>query len=479
VEPTATAKEIEAAYRRLTQMSEGGAGLPVWLVRDAYEVLSDPARRWAYDESLTPQGEPSGTGSEHSSPKLDTEGSFKERRRLRVTIMAVVGVVATLIVVVVALGSGQRRGASSGGVASTPGGGSTEVPTTDTSRVGSAIGSRPGLILAACHWSEDGSMQMQLVQLDPGSGAVISRRTLNLPVDRSMQNGCKRGGDGLDRSAFRFRQQFNSDFTRMAVTMDRDDGSSHVGFIDVESGSFTDLDPAPPSPSEFAASPPIENDYPIFHPETGDLWYYSDNDGHVHSVDLDTKATANHGKPLAPPVLALAQSPRFAVAPRSGWLFLAELGSAGGELIPNPSGSAVAMQRGANPQLLAVWQRNGARHDVEPSQSCTPQSWVDDYRLLCVDELADPFGEGGRIFLVSFNDSYTLATFADLVPRNKRANGFAFPSPDQRDFVFISSGSLYRQPLSPGAGEPQKVTDLSALTDDPEVNDWVLLDWRP
>ncbi len=62
VEADATQDDIKAAYRRLSRqvhLDQGGSGALFRKVGEAYETLSDPARRKAYDNSLrTPRGRP-------------------------------------------------------------------------------------------------------------------------------------------------------------------------------------------------------------------------------------------------------------------------------------------------------------------------------------------------------------------------------------------------------------------------------------
>ncbi len=62
VEADATQADIKAAYRRLSRQvhpDQGGSGALFRKVTEAYETLSDPARRGAYDDLLrTPRGRP-------------------------------------------------------------------------------------------------------------------------------------------------------------------------------------------------------------------------------------------------------------------------------------------------------------------------------------------------------------------------------------------------------------------------------------
>jgi len=62
VEADAPQDEIKAAYRRLSRQvhpDQGGSGALFRKVTEAYETLSDPARRAAYDDSLrAPRGQP-------------------------------------------------------------------------------------------------------------------------------------------------------------------------------------------------------------------------------------------------------------------------------------------------------------------------------------------------------------------------------------------------------------------------------------
>lgn len=76
VSPTATPDEIKAKYRKLIQRIHPDLDGPAALfrqVQEAYEVLSDPARRATYDRSLTAQGGAART----SHGEVKTESSWE------------------------------------------------------------------------------------------------------------------------------------------------------------------------------------------------------------------------------------------------------------------------------------------------------------------------------------------------------------------------------------------------------------------
>jgi hypothetical protein len=131
-----------------------------------------------------------------------------------------------------------------------------------------------GIILATC---SNGSAET-LTSFDPTNGAKTTR-TFTLGSGQSAAMDCFASvptGQAL-------RQEFNRDFTRMAVAVNgMSDGGTHIGYVTNDTnGTFIDLT----RPSSGYADPPNER-VPIFNPTTGRIWFSSASGS--GSVDPDT-----------------------------------------------------------------------------------------------------------------------------------------------------------------------------------------------
>jgi hypothetical protein len=130
-----------------------------------------------------------------------------------------------------------------------------------------------GIILATC---SNGSAET-LTSFDPTNGAMTTR-AFTLGSGQSAAMDCFASvptGQAL-------RQEFNRDFTRMAVVASgMADGGTHVGYVANDTnGMFVDLT----RPSSGYADPPNES-VPIFNPATGRIWFSSSSGS--GSVDPD------------------------------------------------------------------------------------------------------------------------------------------------------------------------------------------------
>jgi hypothetical protein len=304
-----------------------------------------------------------------------------------------------------------------------------------------------GIIIANC---SAGSAQT-LTSVDPGTGNKTVRTFGLSSTDQSAAMNCTSSvptGQVL-------RQEFNRDFTRMAVAVrNTPDGGSHVGYVANDAnGTFVDL---AAKPSGFADPP--RQDTPIFNPATGRIWFEA-ADG-LGSVDPD-------------------------VGPSSA---RAESGSVGGfhEIfyftpdgkIPVSLASAAYNIYSPDGQLQVDYSANyriGAEGRVTndtpigqfDGHLCWPKWFMSPRAFICLDT------DGTQIYKMVISADHSKVAQTELLPKTSEGVGGAVANADGTLISFISSigGSpaLYTVSTAGGA-QPSKVADL-------EDGSGMLIDW--
>lgn len=331
----------------------------------------------------------------------------------------------------------------------------SETPTTTTPE--SPIGLR-GIIVMTCP-SRD---QIKLTVLEPVTATEQPLTTFKAPMG-TVRFDCdyvKNLSGGL--SAPMFRQVFNRNFSKIAVSTLSSDGGKHVGYADA-GGNVTDVS-AQLTPGGFASTAAKHEDA-VFGPK--DQLYYEDKAAkgdNVFSVDLGAPSTRNDGGAATP------ATPRPAGSIESGALLVGPDGSvhgAGGySSFPSPGGKAYASYQ---PFKAAVGIKVKGAKEIRPVEvggGCLPLGWLDDSRLVCTT-----FKGSYTLGIVTFTADYTRGELKQLVPATDRSLQNAVAAPDGNRFAFISTqGALTGLYVGRAAGgEPTKVVDVTKTT--------ILLGW--
>lgn len=297
------------------------------------------------------------------------------------------------------------------------------------------------------------------------------------------------------------REQFNSDFTRTALVDEsvRDDGSRHVGYVDLTTGRVTDVTASGIGPSAGFAAPALpQDDDPLFSPGKEEFVFARGQD--VIGVDLKSMArtTRAHrgidglGKPF--PTNGLV------VAPGSGAILASDA-------IPNPSGTRAVSSDPLDtvdheqpfPTLL-VW--DDLSQTLDPNAKgrkiritnlpetpwggpyggmwnlidCAPAAWIDDSTFICDEGLA-ALVESQSLQVITLQGGQSEVSGRSLLPTNVRKNSNPVVDPSGTSVAFYSSApgqaSIYRVPAS--GGTPTKVADLTM--DPAGLTAGVLLEW--
>lgn len=312
---------------------------------------------------------------------------------------------------------------------------------------------------------------LRLVAITTTDGRVAARRDVTFPPNALPTYTCRSHGYAL-------RQTFNSDFTRIAVTITHtSDASKHVGYMDVRSGELVDLDKE--EANEFAAAPRHYSS--VFDPSSDDIWYLDNTDP---SEGLTVQAIDPNGGSRTTVATVGSLADDFIITGRSG--NLTEFTSSGDLPLPNPSGTALAEYDSIGGEALAAALTllsvvTGHRlTSIEgrrlPVSGPVPLVWVDDHTLVTESDISGPTNTTARAMQVfRFSaDLRRLVGTTPLIPDSDRTNSSPVVSPDRTSVAFISSrGStvgLYRVRIGTSAGQPTRIAAGQVPSK--------LLDWR-
>ncbi|WP_248833074.1 hypothetical protein [Frankia sp. Mgl5] len=326
-------------------------------------------------------------------------------------------------------------------------------------------GERSGGTLILLECDQQGGFTLRA--LSASSGSELGRQSFTLPDRAELRFSCDSQG-----SPTTLNEVFSSDFTKAAVRVtDLKTMAFRAATLDLISGELETGAPA----GEFAAAPHHLD--PVFNPANDDLWYIDATDsqdwgerGRLVSRPTGSTESVDHGD---------AEQGSFVLGPKgSAWWTDVLEGSA---TAINPSDTYAAQwERGAT-YLLRPGERTidapvlageGLAGDTslpgaDESQVCSPQSWIDDHRLICVGSDRD------RLYTLTLSADYHAVDSVDyLTPQTGRYNGTAVVSPDRSRIAFVSKQGeqvdLFQTTLDGSA--PKKIAALS-----PSV---ILLAWK-
>jgi hypothetical protein len=356
------------------------------------------------------------------------------------------------MVIALAACGGSVDGTGSSTAATAPSALAEAPTTTPTSSKGTAPSSFAGIIAATC--SGGGSQALQA--LDPVSGQS-QERVFSLSANLAPQLGCA----STISTGQILRQQFNDDFTQMAVSSRGDpDGSVLAGYVDT-SGNFTNLTPAATGfsdvPTQYAA---------VYNPTDGRLWFQTDSA--VGSVDPDQGPSSSRVEPGEP-------SSNYVTGGVNAFYFTpdgkARLGLLGAYDVYSLDGRI--MVEYAAPYGYRVG-RAGEVSDSAPVISVPQLCWP---KWFMGGQSADSFLCAGisdrQIYTMTVSPDQASITQTPLLPRTNREIGDVIASADGTQIAFVSkAGSTYGLYITTTAGgdEPRQVASLPEGTS--------LIDWN-
>ncbi|WP_248837418.1 hypothetical protein [Frankia sp. AgKG'84/4] len=258
------------------------------------------------------------------------------------------------------------------------------------------------------------------------------------------------------------RQQFNTDFTRVAASTSAGaDGGYHAGYLD-SAGTFTDLTKTTSDYSGVSKQRAVG-----FNPVTGRLWFETPIS--YGSVDPDVGPASSRPEPGTPRGNRLFLNAYYNVyfAPDGKTIedahdaTLTAFSSGGKIEVRTVSGGFQAV--GSNFQVGAPGSINTGTpvlHLPTGADTCRPSAVVDSSTFLCLGS------EGKKLYKMSINgDRMTVGQWEILPESNRTIEGVVI-SPSGSDFAFIAkagqSRTLYSMSLT-DAGQPRHLVDLGEM----------------
>ncbi len=347
------------------------------------------------------------------------------------------------------------------------------------------LGLLTGVIIGAnCNMSPfSDETTITLMAIPEGGGQPLAQIEIPLPAGTSTAFDCRDG-------SYAFRQVFNEDYSRMAVTIRNSaDQSEHVGYINTATGELVDLETD--STSDFAAA--SQNHNAVFDPASGDLWFVAGNPsgmnvGTIMSMPADGGDSAETGE-----AFQYVGQDKFVLAGKSGHIAIPT--NSNGLPLPNPPGTVTALYNSiggaelraaltlvdpANPE--GDHGKEGERVlSVEgqdlPAPGLVPVAWVDDDTLITSVDISTMSNlRASSLQLFDFSpDLQGLQSTYRVIPDSDRTNRSPVVSPEGDTLAFLSyrgeTGGLYTVPLSESGP-----TDPTLLSD--TTYPGVLLEWR-
>ena len=334
-----------------------------------------------------------------------------------------------------------------------------------------------GIVGASCS-----ETAVSLFAIPQEGGSFKARKDLTLPAGVSPTFGC-------DDSPYAFRQSFNKDFTRMAVTITNPaDSSQHVGYLDVGSGRLVDLD-AHRTGSSFQAA--AQDHSPVFDPATGDIWFVSGRPNGLSTGKIMKVAAGGGAAVETGQAFKYAGSDSFVLAGRSGRIVVPD--SSNVLPLPNPAGTVTAAYNSIGGRRLGAaltlvdpndpagghgYQENkllSLEGPALPAGGLTPMVWVNDDTLLTsvdISTISSTTANSMQLFRFNTQHSQVLGTHR-VLPDSDRTNRSPVISPDKKRLAFLSfrgaTGGLYIVRLGAHPAQPAEV---------PSAYPAVLLEWR-
>jgi hypothetical protein len=315
-----------------------------------------------------------------------------------------------------------------------------------------------GIVVAHCMTGDN----VELTGYDPDSKAATGKEVFaaaGYDLQRCTTHGAAPVFVG-------FRQQFDANLRRMAVTIKGADGGSHVGYIE-PGGKLHDLTP---DKTGSYGSEPADYEGPLFNPVTGKLWFANRTKGRLGWFD------PAGGSPHFPTMGAPLTSYFFAANGRVVY------GATYGPATPNGRAELyntpdVGFRMDSPPDEMHA-QGLGDRLRLTGramAPGCEPTGFIDNTTFLCIGDgtANSPFGIykmaiRGRTVRQSSLLPASSTMWAKAVVVDPRHTTVAFLAEDRK----VTKQFLYTVPLA--GGEPTKITQLESMayTDDLQLIAW-------
>jgi hypothetical protein len=351
---------------------------------------------------------------------------------------------ATLVIAGLALAAcGGESGSGALPPADTP-----LTASTGTAAVSAAPSAVPasfsGIILGGCQ----GPASWKLTAIDPATGQMGEQRSFAVQTGGPAASfGCTTTGVSTGRFS---RQQFNGDFTKMAVGFPKGaDGSTHIGYMNLD-GSTVDLTP---QSSDYGDVPQQEG--PMFNPRSGRIWFTSG--GKLGSVDPEQGPSSSHAEKedsFQNGVIG-GYHDVFVFSP-DGKYVTSILGMVYETFSPD---GRVQVEYDPPGYGFKVGRQGKVDDTTETTEApdgtlCWPGAFVNNTQFVCKDT------SGGQLYLVTVKGANV--TLKPLLPNSNLVVGDVVGDPSGRQVAFIagsgSTSALYLLQLA--GSKPHKIMDI-------------------
>ena len=353
------------------------------------------------------------------------------------------------LAVVASLAALALLGTACGSSTPPPAVGQTTTSTGGASPIRPSAGTRNAITghgLLACVNSDN------LELIDPKSGSLMATAAVTARVPTGWE------------SAFHcdIRDVFSADLSRLAVRGFQADGSLHVGYVDLATGTLTDVTAKRPHTGFGAALPSDCN--PLFGPTSNTFWYLegcaAGSGMTVHRVDLASGTDQTRGTVNTLGFLVWASDQAGESKNTAADVLLNRSRTLGA--VGTSSGISLFTSPAGPPVDVSVHYSADQTGDA-----CLPKAWAGDSTLICTH-----WGEPLEVLQVTASTTSVQAT--PLLPTNTRFNFSPVSSPDGSVIAFLSKQgtdvSLYTIALARAGTEPTLVAS--------NVTGLVLIAWQ-
>jgi hypothetical protein len=307
------------------------------------------------------------------------------------------------------------------------------------------------IIVAVCS-----KTQIALSALNEDTGAIVRQVIITLPPNTQTTYGC---ADGTAA----FRQMFNQDYSRLAVTIaDPADGSHRIGYIDLATQQLVNLEPK--QPGSFQAAP--QHTSAVYGP-VSDKVFFTSNGTRALFGAIDTCSRTVGGTTL------LESNPARTVQAMPigcGWAIWDP-----GQKITN---GIILSRDGVDTLMFDTYDLFPQATSATPGRLGLPLRWIDETRLIVRYDTTRSGSVGPNTFLVvTFSpDLRAITGFSLLLPNSDRQNSSPVLAPDRSRLAFLSvqgkTSGLYVMTLPAAGATPAPPQVLLEPADVPLIVDW-------
>jgi hypothetical protein len=330
-----------------------------------------------------------------------------------------------------------------------------------------------------------------LVLLNPNNGNVLAR--VAIPKSGTYNNRKYTAGFALGITNYEILDALNNTHRYVAIAFaPASDGSTDVGYYDLETGKTYDVTPKAIQQSGQTitkdSNPAFESNNPdllVFTRSTAGTGFTQgeQSSGQSYAYNLITKQVQPYSGTTSGNCRGTLQ-----YAPNSGDCELMGQGPSAGVGFANDGMESLGVDPTPNQSNSNNYADDSQGDTFTPVETtgggqtnpvdCDPDQWLPNNTMLCDSD------DGTNILIVNMSsfkmgsdNFYQVPSSTDLLPTNQRDNGGAIASPDGKTIDFVSNGDLYQVPVK--GGQPSDIMNGLDAGDTSTYNgDLTLLLWR-